>query len=103
MAAMVLNSPRAIDVSVYVVRAFVQLRELLASHHELAKKLAELENKTELMSLQQESFAHNTRAQLKQVFEAIRELTGPPETIKNRPIGFVIPDEIPSKSKARKK
>lgn len=103
MAAMVLNSPRAIDVSVYVVRAFVQLRELLASHHELAKKLEELENKTELMSLQQESFAHNTRAQLKQVFEAIRELTATPETTKKRPIGFVTQEEEPPKTKADKK
>jgi hypothetical protein len=43
MAATVLNSPRAVEVSLYVVRAFVQLREVLASHKELAQRLAELE------------------------------------------------------------
>jgi len=45
MAATILNSPRAIEMSVYVVRAFVQLRELLASNTALARKLNELEGK----------------------------------------------------------
>jgi hypothetical protein len=45
MAATILNSPRAIEMSVYVVRAFVQLRDLLASSRELAQKFAELERK----------------------------------------------------------
>ena len=45
MAASVLNTPRAIDVSVYVIRAFVKLREFLATHKELAQKLAALEQK----------------------------------------------------------
>ena len=45
MAAAVLNSPRAIEMSVYVVRAFVQLRALATSHHELARRLAELEQR----------------------------------------------------------
>jgi hypothetical protein len=100
MASMILNSPRATEVSVYVVRAFVQLREVLASHRDLAAKLEELETKTELMSVQHDTFAHNTRAQLKQVFEAIRELMGPPEAPTKRSIGFVIPEEKPSKPKA---
>ena len=43
MAASILNSPRAIETSVYVVRAFVRLRELLASNTELARRLDELE------------------------------------------------------------
>ncbi len=103
MAAMVLNSPRATEVSVYVVRAFVQLREVLASHRDLAQKLAELENKTEMMAVQHDTFAHNTRAQLKQVFDAIRELMGPADTPKKRPIGFVTPEEKPNKPKAIKK
>lgn len=67
MASMILNSPRATEVSVYVVRAFVQLREVLTSHRDLAQKLEELENKTEMMSVQHDTFAHNTRVQLKQV------------------------------------
>jgi hypothetical protein len=45
MAASVLNSPRAIEMSLFVVRAFVRLREILHSHKELADKIAELENK----------------------------------------------------------
>lgn len=45
MAATVLNSPRAVQVSVYVVRAFVQLRRTLAQNKELAAKFADLERK----------------------------------------------------------
>ncbi len=101
MAAMILNSPRATEISVYVVRAFIQLRQLLASHQELAKRLEELENKTEILSVQQETFAQNTRAQLKQVFEAIRELRAVPEEASTkRPIGFVVPEEKSGKTKA---
>ena len=92
MASMILNSSHATEVSVYVVRAFVQLREVLASHRDLALKLGELEHKTELMSVQHDAFAQNTRAQLKQVFNAIRELMTPTEPAK-RPIGFVFPVE----------
>ena len=47
MAATVLNSPRAVEVSIYVVRAFVQLRELLAGQKELATRLKELETRVE--------------------------------------------------------
>lgn len=92
MAATVLNSPRAVEVSVYVVRAFVRLRELAATHQDLAKRLGELEEKTEALALQHDTFSHNTRAQLKQVFEAIRQLMVPPDPPK-RPIGFVTPPQ----------
>ncbi|MEY4592185.1 MAG: hypothetical protein RIR18_1080 [Pseudomonadota bacterium] len=91
MAASVLNSPQAIEASVYVVRAFVHQRALLASHSELATKLDALEQKTELLSLQHETFSHNTRAQMKQVFDALRQLMEPPPTPTKRPIGFVAP------------
>ena len=47
MAATVLNSPRAVEMSIYVVRAFVQLRELLSSNKELAKRLDQLEARIE--------------------------------------------------------
>jgi hypothetical protein len=47
MAATVLNSPRAVEMSVYVVRAFVKLRELLVSNKELARRLDELEARIE--------------------------------------------------------
>lgn len=104
MAATVLSSPRSVEMSVYVVRAFVKLREVLASHHDLARKLEELEQTTEALALRHDTLAHNTRAQLKQVFEAIRELMEPPaDSVKKRPIGFVTPDEKPGKPKAVRK
>ncbi|MGH6638682.1 MAG: ORF6N domain-containing protein [Polaromonas sp.] len=92
MAAMVLGSPRAVEVSVYVIRAFVRLRQAASLHEDLAKRLAELEEKTESLDMQHDTFSRNTRNQLRQVFEALRELTTPPEAPK-RPIGFVTPEE----------
>lgn len=76
MAATVLNSPRAIEMSVFVVRAFVQLREMLASHRELAIKLDELERK---LATHDQAIAG--------LLGAIRQLTTAPPG-KNRPIGF---------------
>ena len=92
MAATILNSPRATEVSVYVVRAFVRLREMLATNKELAAKLEEPEQKTEALALRHDTLAATTRTQLRQVFEAIRELMSPPEP-KRRPIGFITPEE----------
>jgi hypothetical protein len=74
MVASVLNSTRAVEMSVFVVRAFIRLRQMLASNVALARKLAVLENKYD--------------AQFKVVFEAIRELMTPPEPKKKRPMGF---------------
>ena len=91
MAANLLISPHAIEVSVYVVQAIVRMRELATTHGALAKWLAELEGKTGALALQHDSFSRNTRAQLKQVFEPIRELMTPPDPPK-RPIGFVTPE-----------
>lgn len=99
MAGFMLNSPHAVEASIYVVRAFVRLRETLASNHELAAKLDALEEKTELLSLKHETFAGNTRAQLKQVFEALRQLMAPPPAPAKRPIGFVTGDEKKAKGK----
>lgn len=101
MAAAVHNSPRAVEVSIYVVRAFVRLREALASNQELAAKLDALEQKTELLSLQHETFAGNTRGQLKQVFEALRQLMAPPVESPRRPIGFVTQQEDKSNDRPR--
>lgn len=98
MAAMVLNSPRAMEVSVYVVRAFVRLREAAVLHKDLAERLSSLEEKTEALALSHDTFSRNTRNQLKQVFDAIRELMTPPEHAK-RPIGFVTPEDKRPKSK----
>jgi hypothetical protein len=74
MLSSVPHSKRAIDVNIEIMRAFVRLRQMLASHAERGPKLAALEKKYD--------------AQLKVVFDAIRELMVPPEQTKKRPIGF---------------
>ena len=74
MLSSVLHSDRAIHVNIEIMRAFVRLRQLLATNVELARKLATLERKYD--------------AQFKIVFDAIRELMTPPEPKKKRPIGF---------------
>jgi hypothetical protein len=73
MLASVLNSPIALQASVEVVRAFIRLREILATHRQLARKLAELEQKYD--------------EQFKAVFDAIRELMAPPKR-ERKQIGF---------------
>jgi hypothetical protein len=95
MAATVLSSPRAVEMSVFIVRAFVRLREMANAHDDLAKRLGELEDKTEGIDLRHDAFARNTRAQLKQVVDALRQLTTQPEPPK-RPIGFVSDSDKPS-------
>jgi hypothetical protein len=95
MAANLLSSPRAIEVSVYVVRAFVRLRELAVTHGELAKRLDELERRTEAL----DAYSRNTRAELKRVFDALRALMTPPDPPK-RPIGFVHPEDKSKKGAA---
>ena len=75
-AANVLNSPRAIEMGVHVVRAFIRLRQMLASNKELAHKLNELEPK----------YQHHDKA-IAAMLAAIRELMNP-SPIKRRGIGF---------------
>lgn len=101
MAAMVLGSPRAVEVSVYVVRAFVRLREAAVLHKDLAERLSSLEEKTEALAMSHDTFSRNTRNQLRQVFDALRELTLPPEPPK-RPIGFITPDDSKGKPTSAK-
>lgn len=81
MAATILNSAHAIEISVYVVRAFVHLRELVATNAELAKKLDELERRID---------THDQA--IAGILEAIRQLMAPSKA-KSRPIGFVAPKE----------
>ena len=78
MAASVLNTPRAVEVSVYVVRAFVALRELLTGNKELTAKLNELAHKVD---------SHDQA--IAGLINAMRELMRPPEPKKKQPIGFV--------------
>ncbi len=77
MAASVLHSPRAVEISVHVVRAFVHLRELISTHKELSRKLDELEHK---VSSHDQAIAG--------LISAIRQLMTPPDPKKKRPMGF---------------
>ena len=86
--ANVLASPQAVEMGIYVVRAFVRLRDAASLHKDLAKRLTELEEKTAILDMRHDNFSQTTRAQLRQVFDALRELTMPAESAK-RPIGFV--------------
>lgn len=70
MAATILNCPRAVEMSVYVVRAFVRTRELLASHSELARELATLKKSVATLDA-------DTRRQFDLVYEAILGLMSP--------------------------
>ena len=78
MLSSVLNSERAIDVNIAIMRAFVRLREIMASHKDLARKLEDLERKFG---------EHDQKFHV--VFEAFRQLmTPPPEPARKRHIGF---------------
>src|SRR6266478_226031 len=79
MAATVLNSERAVEMSVFVVRAFVRLREMLAANRQLAAKVNELDRRLE---------THDTTIQ--DLIEAIKELMVP-EGVPKRKIGFQLP------------
>lgn len=74
MLSSVLNSPRAIAVNIQIMRAFVRLREMLASHADLARRLEALEKKYD--------------GQFHAVFDAIRQLVAEPEPRRKPPIGF---------------
>ena len=75
MLSSVLNSPRAIQVNIAIMRAFMRLRHILATHADLARKLDELEQKYD--------------GQFRVVFEALRQLMNPPAPPRP-PIGFVV-------------
>ncbi len=74
MLSSVLRSKRAVHVNIAIMRAFVRLREILAGHRELARKLADMEKKYD--------------AQFKIVFDAIRQLMEPPLLVDKKQIGF---------------
>ena len=82
MAANVLNSTRAVQMSVFVVRAFVKMRETLAQDKELAAKLAELERElTARLDGHEKAIVH--------ILGEIKKLMAPPPEPKRRPIGFL--------------
>jgi len=89
MLSSVLRSPRAVQVNIAIMRAFVRLREMLLTNADLARKLADLEQKYD--------------SQFKAVFDAIRQLMAPPPPQPPRPeIGFhVKEDPIPYRTRRK--
>ena len=89
MLSSVLRSKRAIQVNIEIMRTFVRLRRMLASHAELARKLDAMEKKYD--------------AQFRVVFDAIRQLMATPEP-KKRPIGFLVEEaKVPYITKMKRK
>ena len=82
MLSSVLRSKRAVQVNIAVMRAFVQLRQVLGSHAELARKLAELEKRIE-----------GNDAAIRSLFEAIRQLMAPPPPPLKPEIGFHVRED----------
>jgi hypothetical protein len=80
----VLSSPRALQVNVAIMRAFVRLREALSPHHELAHKLVELERRVE---------NHDTGIQ--SLFDAIRQLMNPESGEEKKEMGFHMREDAP--------
>ena len=91
MVASVLNTPRAIESSIFVVRAFVRLRQILATHKELSRKLVDLEQRIE---------SHDE--QIQAIFEVIRQLMAPPDK-KVKKIGFTVKEKQKAYAKRVKK
>jgi len=79
MAATVLNSDQAVEMSVFVVRAFVRLRQMLAANREFADRIKELEERLE---------THDGTIQ--EIINAIRKLMNPPPSRRSK-IGFALP------------
>jgi len=98
MAANVLNSTRAVQMSVFVVRAFVKMREALGTNRQLAEKLTELERRlTDRLDVHEKAIVH--------ILGEIKKLMEPPPPQpepKRREIGFHVRDEIRERSSARK-
>jgi hypothetical protein len=86
MLSSVLNSPRAVQVNIQIMRTFAKLREIISHHKDLARRLDELEKKYD--------------AQFKIVFDAIRQLMAPPEPEPpKKRIGFLVEEpHVPYKS-----
>ena len=92
MAANVLSSPRAVEMSVYVIRAFVRIRRELTVNETVARRLAEIEKS--LMK-------HD--GTLRDLYAKIRPLLLPPPEPKRREIGFHVKPEEPAKAKGKAK
>lgn len=82
MLSSVLNSERAIQVNILIMRAFIKLREILLTHKDLAAKIEALENK----------YAEHDQT-IKEIFQAIKQLLEPPPVKEKRITGFCVYDD----------
>jgi hypothetical protein len=99
MAATVLNSPRAVEVSLHLVRAFVRLRATEITYSELAGRIAALERSTQALGVGHVRLSRETEGQLKEIFRVLREMANEPDP-PSRPIGFVPARERAPKARA---
>jgi len=91
MAANILNSPRAAEMSVYVIRAFIQMRREMVMHEVLGRRLAEIEKVL---------LGHGVA--LRDLYQKIRPLLLPPPKPTQREIGFHVKPDAPGGTKGRK-
>lgn len=82
MLSSVLKSKRAVHINIVIVRAFVKLREMVATHKELAHKMAEMERTQKEQS-----------ADIATIYQMVEQLTAPAEVPPSRRIGFVTDDK----------
>jgi hypothetical protein len=78
MLSSVLNSERAVQMNILIIRAFIQLREILATHKDLACKIEELERRQQVQA-----------ADIAAVYNLVEKLVAPPRERRHRPIGFI--------------
>ncbi len=91
MLASVLNSPKAVETSIYIVRAFIRIREILSTHKDLAEKLIDLEREIAKHDLQ-----------IQAIVKALRQLMEPDKEEVKRQIGFRV-EELKTSYKAKRK
>jgi hypothetical protein len=78
MLSSVLNSERAVQMSILIIRAFLRLREMLATHKDLARKMEDLEQRQQVQA-----------ADVAAIYKLIKRLMAPPRERRQRPIGFI--------------
>jgi hypothetical protein len=97
-AANILNSAVAIDMGVYVVRAFISMREAIVSNKELELRLDKLEDQGATLVSRQDNLEHESRLQIQKILDALRALVTPPVSPTKRPIGFITPEDSKTKN-----
>lgn len=86
MLACILNSPRAIEVNILIIRIFSRLREMLLSHKDILLKLEQIEKKM----FEQDKRTDTLEGEIQLIFKALKQLLHPPEK-QRKPVGYELP------------